>query len=56
MLSTRHDAVLSVPSTPARHVTIQGTSEIHLDDKVLSVSPDRMLSMHVDAGALELLA
>lgn len=52
----RRDAPLPVPSKPARHVTLQGTSEIHLDDEVLSASPGRVLSMHVDEGALELLA
>jgi diacylglycerol kinase (ATP) len=51
----RRDATLSLPSTRARHVTLQGASDIHLDDEVLSGSPGRMFSMQIDAGALELL-
>ena len=51
----RRDAALSLPSTRARHVTLQGTSEIHLDDDVLSASPGRTVSMQIDAGALEVL-
>jgi diacylglycerol kinase (ATP) len=52
----RSDAALSAPSIRARHVTIQGTSEIHLDDEVLPASPEQVLSMHVDTGAVEVLA
>ena len=52
----RRDAALSLPSTRARHVTLEGTSDIHLDHEVLSASPDRMVTMQIDAGALELLA
>ncbi len=51
----RRDAALSLPSTRARHVTLEGTSEIHLDDEVLCASPGRTVSMQIDAGALELL-
>jgi diacylglycerol kinase family enzyme len=52
----RRDAVLSLPSMRARHVTLQGASDILVDDEVLSASPARMLSLQIDAGALELLA
>jgi diacylglycerol kinase (ATP) len=49
-------SALSLPSTRARHVTLQGASHIHLDDEVVSALPSRMVSMHLDSGALELLA
>jgi diacylglycerol kinase family enzyme len=51
----RPDATLSLPSTCARHVTLLGASAIHLDDEVLAASPEQVLSMHIEAGALELL-
>ncbi len=50
------DASLSLPSTRARHVTLQSGTDIHLDDEVLTASPSRKVSIHVDACALELLA
>jgi len=50
------DHRLWLPSQRARHVTLQGTTDIHLDDRVLSTSADRTVSMCVDAAALEVLA
>jgi diacylglycerol kinase family enzyme len=46
---------LSLPSIRARHVTLQGATDIHLDDQVAAASPGRMVSMSVDAGALDVL-
>ena len=46
----------SLTSQSARHVTLEGTTDIHVDDDVLSGSPRRTVSIHVEAGALELLA
>ena len=39
----------------AREVTLQGTTDIHVDDKVLTGSADRTVSVCIEAGALELL-
>ena len=46
---------LSLASRSARHVTLQGATDIHLDDYLLSGSPSGLVSIHVEAGALELL-
>jgi len=51
----RPGAALNLPLTRARHVTLQGASDIQLDDEVMS-SPGRIVSMRIDEGALELLA
>lgn len=48
-------SVLRLPSTPARQVSIHGATDIHLDDKVVSTLPSRMVSIHIDAAALQLL-
>jgi diacylglycerol kinase (ATP) len=40
----------------ARQVTLQGTTDIHVDDQVLLASAHRTVSIRVEAGALELLA
>jgi hypothetical protein len=40
----------------ARQVTLQGTTDIHVDDEVLLASAHRTVSIRVEAGALELLA
>ena len=50
------DYSLSLTSQRARHVTLQGETDIHVDDQVLSGSANQLVSMHVEAGALELLA
>jgi diacylglycerol kinase (ATP) len=52
----RGDRTLSLPSTRARHVTLEGSGDVHLDDEVLRTSAGRPLSMEIDAGALQLLA
>jgi diacylglycerol kinase family enzyme len=52
----RRDATLSLPSMRARHVTLQCASDIHFDDEVLPASPRRVVSMQIDAGALDALA
>jgi diacylglycerol kinase family enzyme len=44
----------SVTSQRARHVTVQGATEVHVDDQILSAG-SKGVSMHVEAGALELL-
>ena len=49
------DSALSLPSTRARHVTLQGWTHLHLDDEVVAASPGQMVSIHMDACALELL-
>jgi hypothetical protein len=46
---------LSLRSVPARTVTLQGAADIHVDDTVLSGSRSEIVSIHVDAGAVELL-
>ena len=46
----------SLTSQCARQVTLQGSTDIHVDDEVLSASADRTVSIRVEAGALELLA
>jgi diacylglycerol kinase (ATP) len=46
----------SLTSQCARQVTLQGTTDIHVDDQVLSASAGRTVSIRVEAGALELLA
>ncbi len=38
----------------ARHVTLEGPTDVHVDDELLSTR-GRQVSMHVEAGALELL-
>lgn len=40
----------------ARHVTLRGTTDIHVDDQVFSGSVGETVSTHIEAGALELLA
>lgn len=50
------DSSLSLTSQHARHVTLQGETDIHVDDEVLSGSPSRLVSIHVEAGAVELLS
>lgn len=42
-------------SQRARHVTLDGATDVHVDDELLSAS-SRKVSMHVEPGALELLA
>ena len=46
---------VSLTSRLARNVTLQGATEIHVDDKVLSSSPSEIVSIHIEAGAVELL-
>ena len=46
----------SLTSQCARQVTLQGTTDIHVDDEVLLASAHRTVSIRVEAGALELLA
>ena len=46
---------VSLRSRLARNVTLQGATEIHVDDKVLSSSPSEIVSIHIEAGAVELL-
>jgi diacylglycerol kinase (ATP) len=50
------DHTPSLTSQCARQVTLQGTTDIHVDDEVVSASADRTVSIRVEAGALELLA
>lgn len=45
----------SLPSQSAREVTLQGTTDIHVDDQLLPGSPRRAVSIRVEVGALELL-
>ena len=42
-------------SQRARHVTLEGATDVHVDDEVLSAR-SRKVSLHVEAGALEVLA
>jgi diacylglycerol kinase (ATP) len=42
-------------SQRARHVTLEGAADIHVDDEVRPGPLSRVVSMHVVAGALELL-
>lgn len=42
-------------SQRARHVTLDGATDVHVDDELLSAS-SRKVSLHVEPGALELLA
>ena len=42
-------------SQRARHVTLEGATDVHVDDEILSAR-SRKVSMHVDVGALQLLA
>jgi diacylglycerol kinase family enzyme len=51
----RDPAPPSLTSQSARHVTLTGTTDIHVDDQVLSGSDGRTVSTHIDAAALELL-
>ena len=51
----RDDRPPSLISQRAQQVTIEGATDIHVDDEVLPGSPGRMVSMHVEAAALELL-
>lgn len=46
----------SLPSQHARRVTLEGATDILIDDEVVSCPPNRMVSIDVEAGALELLA
>ena len=46
----------SLISQRARHVTLEGETVLHVDDEVLSCSSSGLVSMHVEAGALELIA
>ncbi len=55
LLEGRDDRPPSLTSQCARQVTLQGTTDIHVDDQVLPASPSRMVSIRVEAGALELL-
>ena len=50
------DHTPSLTSQCARQVTLQGTTDIHVDDEVVSASADRTVSIRVEARALELLA
>jgi diacylglycerol kinase (ATP) len=50
------DEALSLPSERARRVTLQSQTDVHVDDQVLSFSGSRVVSIHVEAGAVELLA
>jgi diacylglycerol kinase (ATP) len=45
----------SLTSQRARHVTLEGATDVHVDDEILSAR-SRKVSMRVEAGALELLA
>ncbi len=55
LLEGRDDRPPSLISQRAQQVTLEGATDIHVDDEVLPGSPNRMVSMHVEAGALELL-
>jgi hypothetical protein len=46
----------SLISQRVRHVTLEGETVLHVDDEVLSCSSSGLVSMHVEAGALELIA
>ena len=46
---------LSLPSQCARTVTLQGVTDIHVDDKVLSNSPSQNVSIEIEAGVVEIL-
>lgn len=46
----------SLPLQSARQVTLQGATDIHVDDQVLSSPADGTVSIHIDARALELVA
>ena len=49
----RRDAALSLPSTRAQPVTLQCTSDIHVDDDVLSPSPvKRTVDFQLSASRL----
>ena len=54
LLDGRDDPPL-VTSQCAQHVTLEGPTDVHLDDAILSTR-NRKVMMHVEAGALELLA
>jgi diacylglycerol kinase family enzyme len=49
------DSPPSLTSQCARQVTLQGTTDIQVDDQVLSGSARRMVSIHVEPAALEVL-
>ena len=49
------DHPVSLTSQCARHVTLEGTTDIHVDGEVPSGLPPRTVSVHVDAGAVEVL-
>ena len=51
-----HDRAPSLTSRCARRVTLQGPTDIHVDDQVLPASADRTVSIRVEAGGVELLA
>lgn len=45
----------SLTSQCARHVTLEGTAALHVDGEVVSSSPRRTVSIHIEAGAVEVL-
>lgn len=49
------DSSLSLPSQRARAVTLQGATDVHVDDQACSGSPQQTISIHLEAGAVELL-
>jgi diacylglycerol kinase (ATP) len=55
-LDGRGDQLPSLTSQRARHVTLEGATDMHVDDEVVPSPPVRQVSMHVEAGALERLA
>jgi diacylglycerol kinase (ATP) len=48
-----HPLLLSLLSQNARHIMLQGATEVHVDDRILSSSGT--VSIHVEAGALDVL-
>jgi diacylglycerol kinase family enzyme len=51
----RHPTPPSLTSQGGRHITLLGATDVHADDEVLSGSAGRTVSIHIEAGALELV-
>lgn len=47
---------LSLVSRRARHVTLRGPTDVHVDDEVLSGSGNGAVSIHLETGVLQVLA
>ncbi len=56
LIDGRRDHRPFLKSQQVRHVTLEGATDIHIDDEALSTSPTGMVSIAVEAGAVELLA